>query len=73
MTFGRIVIAFRSLFGHDLWFDGGAANRSHRSAERAAGEELLSELLKLFRPKLIVALGGDAARCAQRVQIRHPS
>jgi hypothetical protein len=53
-------------------------NRSHSSAERGAGEELLSELLKLLRPELVVALGGDAARCAERVagscvRVRHPS
>ncbi|MCC8948182.1 uracil-DNA glycosylase [Bradyrhizobium sp. Arg62] len=53
-------------------------NRSHKSAERAAGEELLSELLTLLRPERVVALGGDAARCAERVagscvRIRHPS
>jgi hypothetical protein len=54
-------------------------NRSHRSAERAAGEELLSELLALLRPERVVALGGDAARSAERlapgraVRVRHPS
>lgn len=53
-------------------------NRSHNSAERAAGEELLSDLLNLLRPERVVALGADAARCAERVagscvRIRHPS
>jgi hypothetical protein len=53
-------------------------NRSHKSVERAAGEALLSDLLKLLQPERVVALGGDAARCAERVagscvRIRHPS
>jgi hypothetical protein len=54
-------------------------NRSHRASERAVGEEILSELLRLLRPELVVALGGDAARCGERVapgkclKVRHPS
>jgi hypothetical protein len=54
-------------------------NRSHRVSERAAGEELLAELLRLLRPECVVALGGDAAHCAERlapgicVRVRHPS
>lgn len=54
-------------------------NRSHCASERAVGEELLAELFKLLRPERIVALGGDAARCAERiapiaaVRVRHPS
>jgi hypothetical protein len=54
-------------------------NRLHCASERAAGEEILANLLKLLRPKLVVALGSDAARCAERVapeifvRVRHPS
>ena len=54
-------------------------NRSHRASERAVGEELLSELLRLLRPERVIALGGDAARCGERVapgkclKVRHPS
>jgi hypothetical protein len=54
-------------------------NRSHGACERAAGEEILSHLLHLLRPERIVALGGDAARCAERIapriseRVRHPS
>lgn len=54
-------------------------NRSHRASERAAGEEILSELLLLLRPVQVVAIGGDAARSAERiapastVRVRHPS
>jgi hypothetical protein len=54
-------------------------NRAHTTKERAVGEEILSELLRLLRPTLIVGLGGDAARAAARiapeltVAVRHPS
>ena len=54
-------------------------NRPHRPRERAAGEDILSELLLLLRPQLVVALGDDAARSAERiaptfaVHVRHPS
>ncbi|UGY16753.1 uracil-DNA glycosylase [Bradyrhizobium septentrionale] len=54
-------------------------NRSHRASERAVGEEILSELLRLLRPERVVALGGDAASCGERVapgrclRVRHPS
>lgn len=56
------------------------SNRSHKPHERRAGEELLSELVDLLRPKRLVAIGNDAANVARRlasesvvVQIRHPS
>jgi uracil-DNA glycosylase len=54
-------------------------NRSHRASERAAGEHVLSELLALLRPERVIAIGGDAARSAERivristVRVRHPS
>jgi hypothetical protein len=54
-------------------------NRSHRASERAVGEEILSELLRLLRPERVVALGGDAANCGERLapgkclKVRHPS
>jgi hypothetical protein len=54
-------------------------NRLHRASERAAGEAILADLIKLLRPESVVALGGDAARCAERVapgisvRVRHPS
>ncbi|HLH89986.1 MAG TPA: uracil-DNA glycosylase [Xanthobacteraceae bacterium] len=54
-------------------------NRSHRARERAAGEEMLSELMSLVRPEVVVALGADAARSSARmapaltVRVRHPS
>ena len=55
------------------------SNRPHRANERAAGEEMLADLLDLLHPELIVALGGDAARCVERIapkistRVRHPS
>ena len=55
-------------------------NRSHRPAERRAGEELLAALVVLLRPRQLVAIGNDASAAASRiagrievVQIRHPS
>lgn len=54
-------------------------NRSHRASERAIGEEILSELLRLLRPERVVALGGGAATSGQRLapgkclKVRHPS
>ena len=42
-------------------------NRAHTTKERAVGQEILSELLKLLRPRVIVGLGGDAARTAARM------
>jgi hypothetical protein len=56
------------------------SNRSHNSKEARAGEEILSELLLLLKPKRLVAIGNDAANAARRlatsqivVQVRHPS
>jgi uracil-DNA glycosylase len=56
------------------------ANRRHTVRERAAGEDVLRELIALLRPRRIVAIGADAAagarRLGQRLEIcraRHPS
>jgi uracil-DNA glycosylase len=56
------------------------SNRSHTSRERFAGEEILTALILLLRPKRLVAIGTDAAKCLTRVapnkeiiQVRHPS
>jgi len=55
-------------------------NRSHRSHERPVGEELLSEVVTMLRPRRLVAIGKDAAKVASRmpgksevIQVRHPS
>jgi hypothetical protein len=55
-------------------------NRSHNSDERRAGEELLFHLVRLLKPRRLIAIGNDAARTACRlsdapsvVQVRHPS
>ena len=55
-------------------------NRAHNARERLVGEEILREIVTLLRPARLVAIGGDAAKCAHRiageldvVQIRHPS
>jgi uracil-DNA glycosylase len=56
------------------------SNRSHNSREREAGEELLSELIRLLAPSKLVGIGNDAAKSLSRVsgsrpvfQVRHPS
>jgi hypothetical protein len=55
-------------------------NRSHKAHERAAGEEILAQLITLLRPRRIVAIGNEATRAAHRIapkievhQVRHPS
>ena len=55
-------------------------NRAHNARERAVGEEVLSQLIQLIKPRRIVAIGSDAARTAQSLgrrirvhQVRHPS
>jgi hypothetical protein len=56
------------------------SNRAHNARERAAGEDILAELIVLLCPKRIIAIGNDAAKSAVRVapdretvQVRHPS
>jgi uracil-DNA glycosylase len=56
------------------------SNRSHKPHERAVGEEVLSELIHMLRPRRLVAIGNDAAKTAFRLaglaevaQVRHPS
>lgn len=56
------------------------SNRSHLPHERAVGETLLAELVRMLRPRRLVAIGNDAAKVAFRlatsteaVQVRHPS
>lgn len=56
------------------------SNRAHNSRERNAGEELLSMLCGMLRPRRVVAVGNDAAISLRRVvtnldivQVRHPS
>lgn len=55
-------------------------NRAHTKNERALGEDILADLIKLLRPKRLIAIGNDAGLVARRheafantVQIRHPS
>lgn len=56
------------------------SNRSHNSRERRAGEDLLSQLIALLRPRRLVAIGNDAGQTVHRlydrhrvIQVRHPS
>ncbi len=55
-------------------------NRPHSPRERAIGEALLAELIAILKPRLLVAVGNNAAKAADRlaritevVQVRHPS
>lgn len=55
-------------------------NRQHNARERQAGEEILSLLLGLLRPRRVLAVGNDAFGAATRVAsqssvtlVRHPS
>lgn len=55
-------------------------NRSHNSSERRAGEELLLQLIRLLKPRRLIAIGNDAAHTAHHLtdahdvtQVRHPS
>ena len=56
------------------------SNRSHKSRERRAGEEVLSQLIALLRPHRLIAIGHAAGQTARRlhnqnkvIQVRHPS
>lgn len=55
-------------------------NRTHNSKERRAGEEILTLLIALLRPRRIFAIGNDAAQAVARIDdrlemipVRHPS
>ena len=46
------------------------SNRRHNSVERNAGEELLSELIRLIEPRRLIAIGNDASDTAHRLSSR---
>lgn len=55
-------------------------NRAHTRREQTAGEEFLAELIRMLRPRRLVAIGNDAAQVARRfaggvevIHVRHPS
>lgn len=55
-------------------------NRAHNAKERKAGTEILHQLLRLIRPKKLIAVGNDAEKVlgkisglANVVKLRHPS
>ncbi|MEF7612989.1 uracil-DNA glycosylase [Aquincola sp. MAHUQ-54] len=56
-------------------------NRTHNARERRAGQELLSVLVDLLKPRRVVAIGNNAAQAAERldlskvpvIKVRHPS
>lgn len=56
------------------------SNRQHNAHERKAGEETLETIVRLLRPRRILAIGNDASAAAKRVvsylpihSVRHPS
>nr|VFK15281.1 MAG: Uracil DNA glycosylase superfamily protein [Candidatus Kentron sp. LPFa] len=56
------------------------SNRPHTPLERKAGEEFLSHLISLLRPRRLIAIGNDAALTANRlfghgevIKVGHPS
>ncbi len=55
-------------------------NRAHNAKERKAGTEILEELIRLLRPKRLVAVGNDAEKVLGKIaggrvisKVRHPS
>ena len=55
-------------------------NRAHNAKERRAGTEILHQLIRLVRPKRLIAVGNDAEKVlgkisggAEVVKVRHPS
>jgi hypothetical protein len=55
-------------------------NRAHNAKERKAGTEILDELIRLLRPKRLVAVGNDAEKVLGKIaggrvvsKVRHPS
>ena len=60
--------------------DNPLSNRTHNSEEGQAGQDILSELIKLLKPRKIIAIGNDAFNGAQQLnsdievkKVRHPS
>ena len=56
------------------------SNRPHNSHERKIGEEFLSELIHLLKPRRLIAIGNDAFYTTRRLyserqvfRVRHPS
>lgn len=55
-------------------------NRAHNAKERKAGTEILDQLVRLLRPKRLIAVGNDAEKVLYKVsggkcvvKVRHPS
>jgi hypothetical protein len=48
------------------------SNRQHNSREGRAGAEVLEELVKILKPKRMVAIGNDAADAARKLGLRIP-
>ncbi|MCE2030372.1 uracil-DNA glycosylase [Sessilibacter corallicola] len=55
-------------------------NRAHNAKERDAGIEILNDLIKLLKPKRLIAIGNDAENALKKletnvpvIKVRHPS
>lgn len=55
-------------------------NRNHNSRERLIGEDVLTHLIEMIKPKRLIAVGNDAVASARKVggnlpviKVRHPS
>lgn len=55
-------------------------NRTHNSQERRIGEEILSDLICMIKPRQLISIGNDAVSSVNRVaplipavKVRHPS
>ena len=66
------------LHPHEPWNQ--FTNRAHNSLERKAGEDVLSELIHLLKPRRLIAIGNEATLTAYRLReneevfkLRHPS
>ncbi|WDY56231.1 uracil-DNA glycosylase [Pseudomonas sp. PSKL.D1] len=56
------------------------SNRAHNARERKIGEEILSDLFDILKPRRIVAIGNDALKSGLKIsgkasccKVRHPS
>lgn len=66
------------LHPHEL--DAPFTNRAHNARERHAGIEVLEQLIRLLRPKRLIAVGNDADKALRLItrgqtveKVRHPS
>ncbi|WP_421839695.1 uracil-DNA glycosylase [Novosphingobium sp.] len=77
----RQPIFFWNVFPlHPHEHDAPFTNRAHNARERHAGTEVLHQLIKLLRPRRLIAVGNDAENVLTKfdgfpttIKVRHPS